>query len=254
MKTKYKSRRYRNNNYNNKRKRKRSINRRPYLFYLIVIIIIVIGLCKMAPEVIEIKFVVSEQQEETIRQIVKEELINMKEQEAQLELDQPIVEEVNQVVEEQSQQPESISSRGGEREIQVEQKETLDNYRITSYHPGDGYQTSSKTGSGKTTANFNTMNINGKTVYTYQGKIVVAGATNALLKSGYSKNGSQSEQVKHYFNYYDTGKLLIDGQWYDFIVLDSCGASMWKGQYRLDIFVPSVSDIIDISSTQIILD
>ena len=99
-------------------------------------------------------------------------------------------------------------------------------YRITSYYPAENSNT---TGSGKTTNDFDLLNVEGKSVYSYQGRIVVAGATNELLKSGYNKNGSQNNQNKHYFNYYDTGRMKINDKWYGFIVLDSCGASMWQG-------------------------
>lgn len=138
-------------------------------------------------------------------------------------------------------------------ELIIEDK-TLNGYRITSYYPSDNYGTSNKTGSGKTTEDFNIININGKNVYTYQGRIVVAGATKELLKSGYNKNGSQKKQDKHYFNYGDTGRIKINDIWYGFIVLDSCGASMWENYYRLDIFVPDKNNIIDTKNVEIIYD
>lgn len=154
-----------------------------------------------------------------------------------------------------------ITSRSEEprkEEIIVEdniiENKTLEGYRITSYYPTDNYGTSNITGSGKVTEDFNIINIEGKNVYAYQGKIVVAGATKELLKSGYNKNGSQKTQNKHYFNYYDTGRIKINDNWYGFIILDSCGASMWEGYYRLDIFVPSKDNIIDIKNTEIIYD
>lgn len=69
-------------------------------------------------------------------------------------------------------------------ETPVEDK-TLTGYRITSYYPSESSNT---TGSGKTTNDFSFIDIGGKKVYSYQGKIVVAAATNELLKSGYSIN------------------------------------------------------------------
>lgn len=128
----------------------------------------------------------------------------------------------------------------------------LEGYRITSYYPGDNCATGMKTGSGKSTNDFTLINIDGKNVYAYENKIVVAGATNELLKSGYNAKGSQKKQDKHYFSYYDTGRIKINDNWYSFIVLDSCGASMWEGYYRLDIFVPSSKDVIDIKNAEII--
>ena len=135
-------------------------------------------------------------------------------------------------------------------EIKVENK-SLTGYRITSYYPAES---NNKTGSGKTTSDFTLLNVNGKTVYAYEGRIVVAAATNELLKSGYNVNGSQNKQNKHYFNYYDTGRIKINNEWYGFIVLDSCGASMWEGYYRLDIFVPNSDNVIDTKNVEIIYD
>ena len=152
-----------------------------------------------------------------------------------------------------------VSSRGAEPRT-TEPKNTenkleenkLEGYRITSYYPGDNCATGTKTGSGKSIKDFTLINIDGKNVYAYENKIVVAGATNELLKSGYDVKDSQKKQDKHYFNYYDTGKIKINDNWYEFIVLDSCGASMWEGYYRLDIFVPSSKNMINIKNAEII--
>lgn len=162
-------------------------------------------------------------------------------------------EEQIEIVSQELKEPEISRSSTAQREskIVVEDK-TLEGYRVTSYYPGDNYKTGTKTGSGKTINDFNTMSINGKSVYTYKGKIVIAGATRALLKSGYNIKGAQQKQNKHYFNYYDTGKIKLYGNWYDFIILDSCGAAMWKGYYRLDIFVPTPKDVIDTKDNEII--
>lgn len=162
------------------------------------------------------------------------------------------VEEVKQNIEITSRSDESRQEEQVEEKI--EEDKTLQGYRVTSYHPGDNCLTGTKTGSGKTINDFNILNINGKQVYTYQGKIVVAGATKELLKSGYNNKGSQNTQNKHYFNYYDTGRIKINGNWYGFIVLDSCGAAMWEGYYRLDIFVPSSKDVIDTKNVEIVYD
>lgn len=157
--------------------------------------------------------------------------------------------------------PTEITSRSEEPRIEeniieepIIEDKTLEGYRVTSYYPADNYGTSNLTGSGKVTEDFNIINIDGKNVYAYEGRIVVAGATKELLKSGYNKNGSQKSQNKHYFNYYDTGRIKINDNWYGFIVLDSCGASMWEGYYRLDIFVPSKDNVIDTKNVEIIYD
>lgn len=159
---------------------------------------------------------------------------------------EPIIE--NPVIEETVAE---VTSRNAE--IREEDK-SLEGYRVTSYYPADNYGSNNTTGSGKATNDFTLLNVNGKTVYAYQGRIVVAGATNELLKSGYNQNGSQNKQNKHYFNYYDTGRIKINGQWYGFIVLDSCGASMWEGYYRLDIFVPNSDNVIDTRNVEIVYD
>lgn len=144
-----------------------------------------------------------------------------------------------------------VTSRGG-----TERKEgtQMTGYQITSYHPGDGYGSGTKTGSGKSIYDFDTMVIGNKEVYTYNGKIVVATATEELYNTGYSVRGAQRRQEgKHYFRYYDELQINIDGTYYDAIVLDSCGASMWEGEFRVDIFVPTSSDIINRSNVEIIV-
>ena len=125
-----------------------------------------------------------------------------------------------------------------------------DYYRITSYWP---QESSHKTGSGKTTKDFGTLNINGKNVYTYDGKIVVATATEELLKSKEvtKNNGSVRQDGKHYFRYGDTMTIELYGKKYDAIVLDSCGASMWQGEKRIDLFVQSAADAIDMKDINI---
>lgn len=174
--------------------------------------------------------------------------------------EQQVIEQVQEeIIQEEPKIIEPEISRGlnESRELKkvtepIIEDKSLEGYRITSYYPNDDYQTGITTGSGKTIYDFDTMSINGKNVYTYQDKIVIAGATKELLKTGYNVKGSQEKQNKHYFNYYDTGKIKLYDNWYEFIVLDSCGASMWKGYYRLDIFVPTSTDVIDTKNAEII--
>ena len=114
-------------------------------------------------------------------------------------------------------------------------------YTITHYGPFEG---ETNTASGVKLTSLKTMNVEGVPVYVYNynGKdyIAVAAATNALKKSGYSKNNAQKEQPdKHYFNNFDTFTMTINNHDYDCIVLDSCGASMWEGEYRIDIAMPN---------------
>lgn len=145
-----------------------------------------------------------------------------------------------------------VTSRGGTT-IRKEGK-TYSNYQITSYHPGDGYGSGTRTGSGKSISDFDTMMIGNKKVYTYKGKIVVATATEELYNTGYSlRNAQKRQEGKHYFRYYDELQINIDGTYYDAIVLDSCGASMWEGEFRVDIYVPTSSDIINRRNVDIIV-
>lgn len=231
------------------------------LMCLIIIVCIVI-LCIKVPKFItqlkvnkqeEIKTIVMEILEEQKEQerIEQEELQKQEEQKKQEEELQKQQEEAKKEQEEVERQVEvakqQVSSRGSTpTRINTDNKNTSSGYRVTSYYPGDSCSSSSKTGSGKTVSNFSTMTVAGKKVYSYQGKIVVATATEELLKSGYSVKGSNIRQSdKHYFRYGDSLQLNINGTWYDAIVLDSCGVSMWKGQHRIDIFVPNSSNVIN---------
>lgn len=112
-------------------------------------------------------------------------------------------------------------------------KKKLNNYRLTSYYPEE---TSNHTGSGLNTSDFQ---INDKGWYTYQGKLVLAGPTIYLQKSFGTKSN------RHYFKYYNTIKLTIDGITHDGIILDSCGACMTVSENRLDLFVSSKEYVID---------
>lgn len=109
--------------------------------------------------------------------------------------------------------------------------------RMTSYYP---QESSDCTGSGLCSWDFQ-ANENGW--YTYNGKLVVATATNYLLKYGFSL----ADGV-HTYNYYDTLILNIDGADYEAIVLDSCGSSMQTD--RVDLFVSGAEYVKD---TQIIV-
>lgn len=156
----------------------------------------------------------------------------------------------NTEVEEQEIEDVEVTSRGGE----IREGNGFTGYQITSYHPGDGYGSGTRTGSGKSINNFDTMEIGNKTVYTYDGKVVVAAATEELYNTGYSVRNAQVRQDgKHYFRYYDELQINIDGTYYDAIVLDSCGAAMWEGELRIDIFVPTSSDIINRSNVDILV-
>lgn len=110
----------------------------------------------------------------------------------------------------------------------------MSGYRITSFYSGDECLTGSCTGSGLCEKDFQ---INDKGWYTYQGKLVLGTATPYLLKYGYSKI-----EGKKYFKYYDVITLEINGQVYEGIVLDSCGACMKKN--IIDLFVSNRESVI----------
>lgn len=236
---------------NNKRSKKGYYKPKKSRFILRFIIFIIMASAIVyykAPDSIILDFNVKEQQKEEIKNTVKEVLMELEQEKEQQDIVEsvqqdttPVQEPVQELVKETTQ----VTSRGG----MVRDYTTLTGYRITSYHPGDGCATGTKTGSGKTIYDFGTKVVSGKTVYTYQGKIVVACATEELLNSGYNVNGGGTRQEgKYYFRYYDTLKINIDGTYYDAIVLDSCGASMWQGEKRIDIFVPNSSNIINRSN------
>lgn len=73
--------------------------------------------------------------------------------------------------------------------------------------------------------------------YTYKGKVVLAAATNACLKSKYGGCGKYNTKLKYirYYNYYDTLTFTHNGKTYEGIVLDSCGTCM--NNHIIDVFV-----------------
>ena len=93
--------------------------------------------------------------------------------------------------------------------------------RMTSYYADDGYGTGKTTASGLSPANFE-INENGW--YTYNGKLVIATASERL---GYTEMRT--------YSLYDEITLNIDGTDYDAVVLDVCGACMKHN--RIDLFV-----------------
>ena len=101
------------------------------------------------------------------------------------------------------------------------------NYRLTSFWAGDGYESGSCTGSGLCEKDFE---INEKGWYTYQGKLVIATATPYLLNYGFEKRDGIS-----YHRYKETLFITIQGERYEAIVLDSCGACMRNK--IIDLFV-----------------
>lgn len=102
----------------------------------------------------------------------------------------------------------------------------------------------SSTGSGKNENNFGIDPTLG--CYTYNGKVVLAAATNLLLNNSNWKKRSHV----HYFDYYDEVNFTYNGKTYTGIILDSCGVSMAPENYYtgskaktnvLDMFFPTNS-------------
>lgn len=148
-----------------------------------------------------------------------------------------IVEEVDQITEEQvSEQVEQVVEEQVEQE-EVENNNISNTYetRLTSYYSNDGYGTGSCTGTGLCENDFQ---VNEYGWYTYQGKLVVATATEYLLKYGFTLN-----EGVHTYKYYQEITLNIDGVDYQAIVLDSCGSSMKNG--RIDLFVSNAESVKD---------
>lgn len=106
--------------------------------------------------------------------------------------------------------------------------------RLTSFYPR-GNVVSTTTGSGLDVRDFE---VNEYGWYTYDGKLVIATATDYLLNYGWKLN----EGVRLY-TYYDVLILNIDGTDYEAIVLDSCGICMTTG--RIDLFVTDRNAVID---------
>lgn len=125
----------------------------------------------------------------------------------------------------------------------IEPVKVYTEYRLTSFWNNDGYGTGSCTGSGLCEKDFQ---VNSKGWYTYNGKLVLASATEELLRSGYNvRGGGTRQEGKHYFRYYDEVEIVIDDVIYKGIILDSCGAAMWTGETRMDLFVSSKEYAID---------
>jgi len=120
----------------------------------------------------------------------------------------------------------------------------VDEYRLTSYYTNDSTGSGKCTGSGLCIKDFK-VNENGW--YTYNGKLVMAGATNECLNSHSGACNKWNYKIigRHYFDYYDELVVVIDGVEYDSIILDSCGASMYVAEDRIDLFVSGSNHFID---------
>lgn len=108
-------------------------------------------------------------------------------------------------------------------------------YRMTYFHPGDGLGTGSVTASGKSTTSFE---INDRGWYTYEGKLVVATASNRLKSWPMYKDSTQKT-----YKLYEELLLTIEGIVYEAIVLDVCGACMQSS--KIDLFVKDRNSGLD---------
>jgi hypothetical protein len=113
-----------------------------------------------------------------------------------------------------------------EPEIINASNEPVRQYRLTSFYANDGYGTGECVGAGFCSWDFD---INEYGWYTYEGKLVLAAATTYLQNKFGTRDGIT------YFKYYDEVNVTIDGNVYQGIILDTCGAC-YK-DVRLDLFV-----------------
>lgn len=138
-------------------------------------------------------------------------------------------EEVEEVDEVEEEYIEPVEETYVEPVVEVSNEYTT---RMTSFYPAES---SDCTGSGLCSWDFG-INENGW--YTYNGKLVVATATQYLANQGwYLAPGV------HTYRYYDEITLVIDGVEYQAIVLDSCGSSMKTD--RIDLFVRDAGSVKD---------
>ncbi len=107
-------------------------------------------------------------------------------------------------------------------------------YRLTSFYANDELNTGNCVGAGYCWWDFD---VDEHGWYTYDGKLVLAGATTYLQKKFGTKEG------KVYFKYYDEVNITIDGVVYPGIILDTCGAC-YRDE-RLDLFVEDGDHVID---------
>lgn len=133
-------------------------------------------------------------------------------------------------------------------EDQTDQRQDV---RFTSFWPGEG--SGNKTASGLGVEDFRT---NAQGWFTYQGKVVVASATEECLESnaGACRKYSKLPDGYQLHRLFDELTLLVDGVEYPAIILDHCGASFWDEQHqRYDIYVVDEDHLID-GPGQVVID
>lgn len=124
-----------------------------------------------------------------------------------------------------------------------DQTDQWQDVRFTSFWPDDG--SGSMTASGLGVEDFGT---NAQGWFTYQGRVVVAAATEECLEStaGACRKYSKLPEGYQLHRLFDELTLLIDGIEYPAIVLDHCGASFWdEERQRYDVYVIDDDHLID---------
>lgn len=110
---------------------------------------------------------------------------------------------------------------------------------LTRFYPSDS--TGSDTCMATMCLSNKKIKVNEKGWYTYDGKVIIAAATNAcrLRCKNRSKYGDFPSDFRIY-DYYDEILFRVEGVTYTGIILDSCGACMWhingEKNQRYDIF------------------
>lgn len=129
----------------------------------------------------------------------------------------------------------------------IDRSGQLKDVRFTSFWPGDSTGSGNRTASGLSAYDFE---INDQGWYLYDGKVVVATATEECLESnsGACRKYSQLPEGYQLHRLLDELTLIINGQEYPAIVLDHCGASFWdEANQRYDVFVVDEDHVLDTS-------
>lgn len=117
--------------------------------------------------------------------------------------------------------------------------------RFTSYYIGDCSGSGNYTSSGLGIEDFE---VNEMGWYTYDGKVVMAAATVQCLEAFTGACAKYTELPDGYsiHQIYDEVIIFLNGNNYEAIILDSCGASFWEEEkQRYDIFVQDSTSVYD---------
>lgn len=109
--------------------------------------------------------------------------------------------------------------------------------KFTNYYTGDATGATDRTAVGLTANDFG---VNHRGWYTYNGDVVLAGATNACLDITSGPCGEYSYLPAGFrsYDFYDRVAFDFQGEAFSGVIVDSCGACFWDEQYqRMDIYV-----------------